>query len=142
MRDMCGPSALGRGGETLTSVDFSAQGHPDRREVAVLFVEAVSPMAVAVLFFLLDTTRGAVVGRQPHHAAGALSRNALSALFVRLQVSLSSLTLHAQPSRRVVSRAVCGTGPWGGCLRVPSHLSFPRVCVWGRWRNPAALPFV
>lgn len=96
---------------------------PGLGEVAVLFVEALSQMAVAVPF-LLDTTRGAVVGRQPHHAAGTLSRNTLSALFVRLQVSLSSLTPHARPSR-VVSSAVSGTGLWGGCLRRPSHLAFP-----------------
>lgn len=42
-------------------VDFSARGS-QAETAAVLFVEAASEMAVAV--FLLDTTRGAVVGRR------------------------------------------------------------------------------
>lgn len=61
--EMCSPGPTGplRAWGESDLVDFSAPGS-QAGTAAVLFVEAASEMAVAV--FLLDTTRGAVVGRR------------------------------------------------------------------------------
>lgn len=93
-----------------------------------------------MLFFSSrHNTRGCYGETQPRHAAGTLSRNTLSALFVRLQVSLSSLTPHAQASHRVVSSAVSGVELCGRCSRGPSHLAFPCGGVLGAFQSPYLL---
>lgn len=92
-------------------------------------------MAVGVLF-LLDTTRGAVVGdfASPRCWHG-VKKHAQRLVCAPLSFIVFADTPRS-PSRRMVSTGVSGAGVWGGCPRALD----PRFSLWGV-RGAFQLPF-